>query len=74
MDAQKLKLFPLTLKDATLCWFMEFWVNSIWTWDEIKIFLLNKYQDYCKFWDIKEEIFKMSQLGDEILEGYVERF
>lgn len=31
-DEQKLKLFPSTLKDATLCWFMGLPSNSITTW------------------------------------------
>lgn len=31
-DEKKLKLFPSTLKDATLCWFMGLPGNSITTW------------------------------------------
>ena len=36
-DSHKLKLFPSTLKDSTLGWFMELGEFSIRTWDEMKI-------------------------------------
>ena len=35
-DEQKLKLFPSTLKDATLCWFMGLPRDSITTWDHMQ--------------------------------------
>jgi hypothetical protein len=73
-DAQKLKLFPTTLKDATLCWFMGLGGNTIKTWDEMRKNFLSKYQDYCTNRDLHEEMFKMAQKEDEILEDYVERF
>jgi hypothetical protein len=46
-DAQKLKLFPSTLKDATLRWFMGLGTNTIKTWDEMQKMFLLKYHDYC---------------------------
>ena len=45
--AQKLKLFPTTLKDSTLRWFMGLGEPSIRTWDDMKSVFLRKYQDYC---------------------------
>ena len=45
-DAQKIKLFPATLKDATLRWFMSF--RDISTWDQMKESFLEKYQEYSK--------------------------
>lgn len=54
--------------------FMGLGGNSIPTSDDMKKTFLKKYKDYCKVWDIKEEIFKMSQADDEIMEDYVERF
>lgn len=53
-NAQKLKLFPATLKDATLRWFMGLTANSISTWDDMKKAFLKKYQDYVKTRDIRE--------------------
>jgi hypothetical protein len=35
-DAQKLKLFPTTLKDASLCWFMGLGGNSIQNWEGMR--------------------------------------
>ena len=35
-DAQKLKLFPSTLKGATLKWFMSLINSSIRTWEDMK--------------------------------------
>ena len=35
-DAQKLKLFPATLKYVTLKWFMSLGINSIRTWEQMK--------------------------------------
>jgi hypothetical protein len=53
-DVHKLKLFPTTLKEAALCWFMGLERNSIRTWDEMKQRFLRKYRDYCKVRDILE--------------------
>lgn len=61
-DAQKLKLFPATLKDTTLCWFMGLGGNTI------------SYQEYCKTRYMQDEIFTIVQNDDETLEDYLERF
>jgi hypothetical protein len=60
-DAQKLKLFPATLKDVALCWFMGLRTNTIKTWDEIRKMFLVKYHDYCTSQGMREEMFKMTQ-------------
>ena len=44
-DAQKLKLFPTTLKDSALRWFMGLGECTIRSWDEMKSAFLNKYRD-----------------------------
>lgn len=50
-------------------------LNTINTWDEIKEIFLEKYKDYCKGNDMKgDDIFRMQQKEDEILEDYVSRF
>jgi hypothetical protein len=70
-DAQKLKLFPTTLKDATLCWFMGLGTNTITTWDEMRQKFFSKYHDYCTNRGLREEMFKMTQKEEEILEDYL---
>jgi hypothetical protein len=60
-DAQKLKLFIATLKNATLRWFMDLGEYTIRSWDEMKKTFLKKYQDYCKSKDSKDDIFKIQQ-------------
>ena len=44
------------------------------SWEEMKKAFLEKYQDYCKSQDIKEEIFKFMQKEDENMEDCVEHF
>lgn len=73
-DAQKLKLFPATLKDSALRCFMGLEEHSIVSWDGMKSAFLKKYQDYCKPKDSSSDLFKMQQHQDESLEDYVERF
>ena len=73
-DAQKLKLFSATLKDASLRWFMGLGEYSIRSWEQMKNYFLKKYQDYCRSRDAKNDIFKMQQMEDETLEDYLERF
>ena len=34
-DAHKLKLFPATLKESALQWFMGLGANAVGTWDEM---------------------------------------
>ena len=45
-DAQKLKLFPTTLKDSALRWFMGLGEHTIRTWEEMRTAFLKKYQEY----------------------------
>ena len=73
-DAKKLKLFPTTLKDAALRWFMGLGEYSIRSWEQMKNFFLKKYQDYYQSRDAKNDIFKMQQMEEETLEDYLERF
>ena len=40
----------------------------------MKTTFLWKYQEYCKLRDSRNDIFKIQQLKDEILEDYHERF
>ena len=73
-DAQKLKLFPATLKESALRWFMGLGEHTIRTWEEIRSTFLKKYQEYCRTRDSRNDIFRMQQQEDESLEDYVERF
>jgi hypothetical protein len=72
-DAQKIKLFPTTMKDLALRWFTILGENTILSWDQMKDTFLWKYQDYCKD-NAKNDIFKMQQTEDESPEDYLERF
>ena len=47
-DAHKLKLFPATLKDSSLRWFMGLGEFTMRTWDDMKNSFLQKYQEHCK--------------------------
>jgi len=46
--------------------------TSISTWNAIKETLLSKYQEYCKVRDLREDMFRMIQKEEDILEDYVE--
>jgi len=46
-NAQKLKLFPTTLKGNALGWFTSLGGHVITTWEQMKENFLIKYQDYC---------------------------
>jgi hypothetical protein len=59
--AQKLKLFLATLKGNALRWFMSLGGETISTWVQMRHLFLNKYQDYCRIRERREELFKMSQ-------------
>jgi len=48
--------------------------NNITTWAQMQQTFNNKYQDYCRSKDTKEEIFRMTMGSDESLEDYEERF
>ena len=58
-NAQKLKLFPTTLKGNALRWFMSLGGHVITTWDQMKEKFLAKYQGYCRTREKREELFKM---------------
>jgi hypothetical protein len=73
-EPQKLKLFPSTLKGATLRWFMGLGGGTINSWDQMKQTFLLKYQDYCRTRDLKDEIFQMTAKENESLEEHVEIF
>jgi len=73
-DDRKLKLFPSTLKDAALCWFMGLHGDNIITWAQMQISFNKKYMDYCRSKDTKEEIFRMTLGPNESLEDYEESF
>ena len=57
LNTQKLILFPATLKDRSLKWFMSLGTNSIRSWNDMQKIFLEKYKDH----DLKEQIFRMSQ-------------
>jgi hypothetical protein len=65
--------FPTTLKGNALIWFVSLGGNVITTWDQMKQKFLNKYQDYCRTREKREELFKMMQKEDENMEDFVER-
>jgi len=69
-DAQKLKLFPTTLKDSTLKWFINLGVHSITTWGQMKKALLSKYRDYCIPNNLKYEVLKMTKKKMKILKSW----
>jgi hypothetical protein len=48
--------------------------HTILSWDGIKETLLQKYQDYCRPSDARNDIFKMQHSKEESLEDYLERF
>jgi hypothetical protein len=73
-NEQKLKIFPSTLKDSSLRWFMSLEGNSITTWDQMKNTFSERYKDYCRARDTRDEIFRMTQGPDESLEYFEERF
>jgi len=73
-DDQKMKIFPATLKGITLRWFMGFGAKSIATWDDVNTIFLEKYQDYYKAQDVKEEILNIRQKEDENVKHFVEHF
>jgi len=73
-NAHKLNLFPTTLEIIVLQWFMGIKKDSICSWDQVKKKFLDKYQEYCKDKERREEVFKMMQHEDKIIEDYVNLF
>ena len=45
---KKLKLFPTTLKDNALHWFMILGGETVTAWDQMKQVFLEKYKEYCR--------------------------
>ena len=74
IDDQKLKLFPSTLKDVALHWFMGLLGDIITTWAQMQQAFNNKYRDYCRSKENKEEIIRTTLGHDESLEDYEEIF
>lgn len=72
-DAQKLKIFPTTLKDSTLRWFMGLGGNTIASWEQMKKVFLTKYLEYFKTREIQDELFSIAEGEEETLEDYLER-
>ena len=73
-NAQKLKIFPTTLKWSTLQWFMGFGSRRIYSWDDMKKVFLNRYHNYYRSIEQREDIFKMTQKEDKSLEDFIEHF
>ena len=72
IDAYKIKLFPATLKESALRWFMGLGANAAGTWDEMQTLFLEKYKEYYKASCSRgDDIFKISQKEEETLENYV---
>ena len=71
-DIQQLKDFPATLKGKALRWFMSLGRDSITNWNQMRQAFLNKYQEYYRARERKEELFKMNQKEDESMEDFVE--
>ena len=53
---------------------MNLGTNSIRTWDDMKRVFLETYQYYCIHHDLLNELFKINQKEDEILEYLVQIF
>lgn len=74
-DAHRLKLFPSTLKDSTLHWFMSLGEDFIVDWDTMRENFLKKYKEYWRESDMRgDDIFCMQQKDKESLEDYIKRF
>ena len=67
-NAKNFNMFPATLKDASLTWFIELTTNSISTWDDMMKVFLKKYQDCCK---TREDIFGMTRKEEESVEDFL---
>ena len=62
------------MKGTALHWFMGLGGGTINSWDWMKNYFLNKYQEYCRTRELKDEIFNMSTRENETLEEHVEIF
>ena len=60
IDSHRLKIFPATLKEATLRWFMSLGRDTVQTWEDMKIKFLEKYKEYYRGSDMRGgDIFRM---------------
>lgn len=73
-DAHKLKLFPSTLKEGALRWFMSMGRGVVDSWAAMQTKFLKKYKEYCKSGIKGDDIFRIQQKEDESLEDYISRF
>jgi hypothetical protein len=73
-NEQNIKLFPSTLKDSYLRWFMSLERNNITTWDQMKNTFSERYIHYYRERDRRDDIFRMTQGHDESLEEFEEIF
>ena len=48
--------------------------NTISTWNEMKKEFLQKYHEYCRTPELREDFFKITQKEEENLEDFVARF
>lgn len=72
--SQKLFFFPATLKYVALRCFMGLGRENILTSDHMMKKFLEKYQDYYKDKERREEVFRMMQYKDESLKDCVKSF
>jgi len=56
---QNFKLFPSTLEDVVLNWFIGLPMDNITTWAQVQQAFNNMYKTYCRSNDTKEEMFRM---------------
>lgn len=56
-DAHKLKLFPSTLKEGALRWFMSLGRGVVNSWKVMQTTFLDKYKEYCKSASKSDNIF-----------------
>lgn len=74
LDAHRLKLFPATLKEGALRWFMSLGRGVVDTWATMQTKFLEKYKEYCKSGSKGDDIFRIQQKEDENVEDYISRF
>lgn len=60
-------LFEFEVKDLALRWFIILERNGITSWEKIKQTFIEKYRDYWKARDTRDEIFMMVQGESESL-------
>ena len=71
-NEKKLNLFPGTLKDNALQWFMKLGGETVTTWEQMNYVFLGKYQEYCRTKYKREELFNMVHKEEQSMEDFVE--